>query len=1340
MTYYISSSLSTCVEDPCTTLSQFATNSSKYQGHNESDVSLIFLPGNHTLDRQLSLTHVYNFSLTKYSSDNVNVFIKCINQTGRFNISNTTTVSIEHVHFIECGENRLAHVQHFLLQDAVFQGVESRGRALELKNVSYALIESTKFTHGSDEIDNRCGGAIHVSQSLLYINNSTFSENNASCGGALAVTNNSSFVIINSTFVSNNAEYYGAIFTLNCTFIIINSTFVNNSALQNSGVLLTIQSAFRIMSSCFVHNTANNNGVLGAVSNSRFSIENSSFANNSAAASGGVIATYSSIFTISASNFTNNSVNFSGGVTITYDSSFRITSSKFRDNSASKGGSVIVALFQSSIYITDCIFANNSVTSGRSAEGGGTLFVQSSYFNSATSVAISDSVFRYNKAYFGGIMFASGCSITIANSNFSHNLGSLTAYSSNITFRGHNKFEHQGEQTEPKIFKVSLQQGGAITSFKSNVIFTGECDLSDNQATHGGALRAIESTITVYGKMLIANNLVTNSDGAGGGINLQKTFLDIKGNCTIYSNDAVKGGGIYAKSSTVTAHKPGFVQIINNNASNGGGVYLESDSYLSILHTYSSAERLFTFIDNHANYGGALYVADDTNSASCSLSPRCFFQALGLSEATDVSILFSENTATSAGSGLFGGLLDRCIVQYTGGYLAELPQPITGISYLKNISNITLDSIHSFPVQVCFCTSDEVVNCTYQSPPIRVRKGERFTLSLVALDQVHHPVDASIISFLSFPNGGFAEGQQIQTANSKCTDLAFTIFSPEDKEKITLYADGPCGSSSLSVKRVNIEFLNCTCWVGFEPSNRSPTQCECICNTALSPHITQCNYTTKSLLRDTSSWIAYTNETDPPGFLINPNCPFDYCHSQDKKVIFSLPTEVDKQCAYNRTGVLCGACQENLSLSLGSSRCLPCPSYWPAIFMVIVLAFVTAGVLLVTALLVLNMTVANGFINGIIFYANIVAANSGTVFPSTEPSFPTVFVAWLNLDIGFDVCFFHGLDTYTKTWLQLAFPAYIITLVIILIKVSDYSQRFTRLLGPGKRDTIATLSTLTLLSYTKLLSTIIAILSFSVFDYPDGSRIIVWLPDGNVKYGQEKHIALIIAAFLIILVGVSYTALLFLWQWLIQIPNRKSFKQTEDTKSNARNLFKWTESTKLNAIITTYHAPYNHKHRYWTGLLLLVRVVLYITAAITNSGNPQLPLLMTLILIGGLFFLKAIIGIRLYKSVLVDIMETLILMNILVFAVFNLYKFKADTTKQMAIAYISTIVTLFILIGGIFHHTYLLIKRRRSSTDEQNMLPLEEISSPHCPPDETNSNQSQAVHDEIVDFGEELNN
>ena len=302
---------------------------------------------------------------------------------------------------------------------------------------------------------------------------------------------------------------------------------------------------------------------------------------------------------------------------------------------------------------------------------------------------------------------------------------------------------------------------------------------------------------------------------------------------------------------------------------------------------------------------------------------------------------------------------------------------------------------------------------------------------------------------------------------------------------------------------------------------------------------------------NTNSWITYINDTDPPGYVIHPKCPYDYCQPQAINISLNLnfPNGADTQCAYNRSGVLCGACQEDLSLSLGSSRCLPCHSHWPAVFVVILLSAIIAGILLVSVLLALNMTVAVGLVNGFIVYANIVAANSAVFFPSSEPSFPTVFVAWLNLDIGIDVCFFDGLDAYTKTWLQLAFPVYIISLVIIVIIVSEYSPRFAGLIG--KRDPVETLATLILLSYAKLLSVTITVLSFAVLDYPDGARETVWLPDGNVKYFQGKHVVLVLVALLIILIGVSYAILLFLWQWLVHAPKWKIFKWTRNTKLNA---------------------------------------------------------------------------------------------------------------------------------------------------------------------------------------------
>ena len=604
--------------------------------------------------------------------------------------------------------------------------------------------------------------------------------------------------------------------------------------------------------------------------------------------------------------------------------------------------------------------------------------------------------------------------------------------------------------------------------------------MSKNQARNGGAILATESRITVYGETTLANNMATNSNR--GGIDLYQSNLEIKGNCIVSQNHVVRGGGIHASSSPINVHKQGALQLINNSAGNGGGIYLEVNPRLNILKPYNFNDKIMTFIGNHANYGGAVYVADDTSSAACTSTAECFIQTLALYQFPPpneiiMNILFSGNTATEHGSNLFGGLLDRCVSSpFAEVYLGDSRAQYTGITYLGNISNITPDSIASPPVQVCFCDSEGQPDCSYQLPPIRVQKGEIFTVSLVAVDQVYHLIDSNINSTLTFPSGGFGEGQQTQKVNRNCTHLTFSVFSPEDSETIKLFADGPCGSSKPSTRHVSIYFLNCTCLVGFEAFSRTSTRCDCNCDSTLSPYITKCNYTTNSLMRDTNSWIAYSNDTEPPGFVIHPNCPFDYCHHPTHRINFSLPNEADAQCMYNRTGVLCGACQQNLSLSLGSSCCLPCHSHWPAVFVAILLAATIAGVLLVIVLLVLNMTVTVGLINGVIFYANIVAS-SGVVFPSTEPSFPTVFLAWLNLDIGFDVCFFNGLDTYTKTWLQLAFPAYIIFLVVMVIKVSDHSPRFTRFIMQGRRDPVATLATLTLLSYSKLLSTTIAVLS-----------------------------------------------------------------------------------------------------------------------------------------------------------------------------------------------------------------------------------------------------------------------
>ena len=1379
--YYITPSLNVpCSQDPCLTLSQFAADSTSYLD-NETNITLSFLPGNHLLDRELSLSCADNFSMKKDIGGNGTVFVQCASQSGRFNISETTFATVQGLHFVGCGGNRVSQVEQFIVEDTIFWGMEGRGTALVLTKVSDAIIARSSFllnTHGntfeyygiscyyasnqerlinylylkrnprlavggalyaafsnvlivSSQFTNNTaeiGGALFACNSSLHVVGSTYSYNRASFGGVMitsessvtidrnifsknvawifggvAITYQDSFSISGSTFTHNSASYSGVMETYDSLFIITDSTFSDNMAQQAFGVIYAVTGFFVIRSTNFTKNSATYEGGVMTASNSSVNIDNSTFSKNVALVRGGVMMTYNASVSISGTTFTHNSAGGiksqgSNGVIWAYESLFNITDSSFSDNRVEDESGVIFA-YRGSLSIRSSSFTNS--------KGGviGTL--------GYSSVDIASSTFTNNSATLDGrLMFIAGSSIYISNCTFDHNLGSLYSSNSNLTFSGYTRLENCAEPSN-KIASVEYvvnRQGGAITSIQSTVILTGAISMLNNQARHGGAILATGSKIVMYGETTIANNTATNSNG--GGISLHQSDLEIKGNCNISNNYAMRGGGIHATSSTITVYQPGTLQFINNTAENGGGLYLEVNPKLYILKPQTSSiadEHLLIFSGNRANCGGAVYVADETNSGACSPDNECFTQTLTLAlfvvgfnvKIVTANVFFSDNVASEQGANLFGGLLDRCIPSPFAEvcYINERTH-YSGVSYLGNISNITaLDTISSLPVRVCFCNSKSEPDCSYQPPPIKVKKGETFTVSLVAVDQVNHSVDANIINSLSYHDGGFREGQQTQNVGRNCTNITFNVFSPHDSETMNLFADGPCGSSTLSIRHLNIQFTNCTCPVGFEPSN-SETRCECFCDPELSPYITNCNSKTESLERvNTNSWITYVNVTDPPGYVIHSNCPFDYCQPPSKSVNINLnhPNGADTQCAYNHRGILCGACQEHLSLSLGSSRCLSCPSYWPALFVVIVLAAILAGILLMVTLLALNMTVTVGLIDGFIFYVNIVSANSAVFFPSSEPSFPTVFVAWLNLDVGFDVCFFDGLDAYIKTWLQLAFPVYIISLVIIVIIVSEYSPQFARLIG--KRDPVATLATLILLSYAKLLSITITALSFAVLDYPDGSHETVWLPDGHVKYFQGKHIALVIVALLIILIGVPYTILLFLWQWLVH--------------ASRWRLFKWTNNTKLNVFISVHHVPCNSKHRYWTGLLLLVRVVLYITASITmsNSNKPQTALLVTIILVVGLFFLKGIIGKRVYKNSITDVLQTGVYLNLLAFAVFNLYNFKDDIKKQTAVAYTSTIIILILLVGVIIYHVSVLVRKDKlpEEVNENLLTPVQSV-------------------------------
>ena len=1235
--------------------------------------------------------------------------------------------------FTESMSNISIFNSHFL-----FNGANSSG--VIISSIIFVGQDTLLQVHNCTFKDNTAGTAVIASyRGIISISNSSFSHNRAMLSGGALLVYSSTIDIFNSVFMNSTAVYDGGvIYAYESSFYVSNSAFSGSFAGRLGGVMYLHKSTFSLSKSDFSDNIAQFLGGVFYVSNGlSFNIAYSTFTRNLALLFGGVISTSEHIvlttFFVTDSIFSNNfalrggviatvasfhfaNVTFSdniaqdfGGVFATYGS-FYIANSTFINNIAQTGQGGVIASSNASYHIVNCSFLGN-----RAGSLGGAIIT-----NNGSVFLIANTSFFENEAESdGGVMLVSRGFFRITDCSFNRNLGSMYFFNSNVTFSGHNLFDSNMQKHFDQIAsRLADEQGGAITSFDSHIFFMGESVFGRNLARDGGTVHATSSNILVYGSVLMADNTAVND---GGGVYLVGTNLKVFGRCNISQNQATKGGGVLASSSIVTVYQQGTLVFTNNSAIKGGGIYLESNAKLHLLK--SLTERIGGFIHvmviftaNYAEYGGAVYVADETNSDACRNAQECPIQTLIIDQIIGenhnfVNMVFSENFAIKGGYNLYGGMLDRCIpnpfAEIHQKWYEGLLQSLTsynGITYMGNISNITLDSISSPPVKVCFCTIKGEPDCHYHPPTFQVKKGETLRVSVAAIDHVNRLSDAIIISSLSSTDGGFDEGQISQTVKSKCSNLTFNVFSPHDSESVTLAADGPCRSSSSSTKKFHILFSNCTCPIGFEPSNSGQTRCECICHPTLSPYIAICNYSTKSVIRmNTNSWISYNNDTDPPAYIIHPNCPFDYCYSPMKQVSINLNKVdgADAQCQFNRTGILCGACHIHFSLSLGSSRCLPCHHYWPLVLVTIFLAAILAGVLLVIILLVLNMTVADGSINGFIFYANTVAACGAVLFPSSEPSFPTLFIAWLNLDIGFDLCIFPGLDAYTKTWVQLAFPVYIISLVCIIIVISRHNSIFARQIG--RRDPVATLATLILLSYTKLLSTTILVLSFANLHYPDGSHVRVWLPDGSVPYFRGKHVVLVLVVIFIIVIGVPYTVLLFSWQWLVQTPDWKSFK--------------WTRDTKLHGFLSTHHAPYVSKYRYWTGLLLIVRVILYIISAITLSNNPQIPLIVMIVLLGGILLLKAVQKIRVYNKLYIELSETIIYLNLLYYAAFTLYNFKNDNTKQTNVAHTSAVITCILFAGILLYNAIQLAihqlqhKTKRSfiATDQRNQRKRAEV-------------------------------
>ena len=236
----------------------------------------------------------------------------------------------------------------------------------------------------------------------------------------------------------------------------------------------------------------------------------------------------------------------------------------------------------------------------------------------------------------------------------------------------------------------------------------------------------------------------------------------------------------------------------------------------------------------------------------------------------------------------------------------------------------------------------------------------------------------------------------------------------------------------------------------------------------------------------------------------------DYCLPYSSNVNLLHP---DLQCQFNRTGILCSQCQNRLSMVFGSSRCMECTN----VHILITIIILVAGIFLVASIYLLNLTVTNGAINGIIFYTNAVSINDYIFLVNDNVFKPIkVFISFANLDLGIKTCFYNGMDSYAKMWLQLFFPFYLIILAALIIIASRYSSRILRL---TYTRSLPVLATLFLLSYNGVLRSVLTVLfSYSTITHlPSGHKKIVWSIDASVPLFGIKFTILFITCLVLFL-------------------------------------------------------------------------------------------------------------------------------------------------------------------------------------------------------------------------------
>ena len=556
-------------------------------------------------------------------------------------------------------------------------------------------------------------------------------------------------------------------------------------------------------------------------------------------------------------------------------------------------------------------------------------------------------------------------------------------------------------------------------------------------------------------------------------------------------------------------------------------------------------------------------------------------------------------------------------------------------------------NIGIIPSTICKCTNFSSYNCTSHELG-EAYPGQTLTVSLIV------PHYGSIQSSTNIPltlkadttkqqEDGciIIEPTEVLQAYSDygCNWYNFTVWSKLDSHECELYLTGDGEKEIFYIK-----LLPCPLGFSLQIHLRSKT-CSCDNNLMSYLSVAPCDLNDGTIHRPAHTWITgYASHS----YVVSLHCPFDYCLPHSSRLNLLTP---NSQCQFRRTGVICGHCQDGLSTVFGSSHCEQCSS----VYLLITIPIAVAGVVLVLMLFIFNLTVTNGAINTFIFYVNIISINISMFFPKCH-TLICITVSLSNLDLGFETCFYNGMDGYAKMWLQLLFPFYLIAIALALIMGSRYSTRVQRLTA---QRGLPVLATLFLLSYTKILMTVCHVLFFFTFitQLPGKHSELVWSVDTSTPTFGAKFIVLFTVCVLLLLVLLPFNILLLFTRMLSRFKFINTFKP----------------------LLDAYFGSYRDSFFYWTGLQLLMRAIFFGLSALDKDTS----LTIGIMLLGIMLCVQGVL--HPFKSRFKNVQESLILLNLLAVYVTALYNNTDDKTELPVVKHLIIVVLVYFIMFITYH-------------------------------------------------------